>query len=762
MRIEISDRSEKTASKSGLFAVRRMSQSWLRGCILTWGLAALVLASGSRAAAEVAAPEPRPPRIALVLSGGGALGLAHVGAIQELERMGIRPDLVVGTSMGSIVGGLYASGLDGKALEQVVQAIDWAGVFDSTPAREDQTYRQKAQQADFPVRASLAVDGTGLILPAGVISDQRLLQELRKFSPVKGALKSFDSLPIPFRAVATDIETGYAVVVDRGELPIALRASMAVPGVFAPIALDGRLLVDGGMAANIPITIARENGADIVIVVATPSALQAKQKIASALDVLGQTITLLILSNERAQLATLTPQDVLVMIDPGELTAADFSRGKALISVGQAAALRQAAALANIPRKESRPASKALTETAVATIDYVRVQNNSALSDTVLARKLEPLIGSAADPKTINKALDRVFALGSFDRVDYALEQHEGRQGMIVRAEAAARKAGRIRLGLALASDSKNSEYAVSADYRTYALDQYGSELQLQATLGDRSAASAELFKLLEPGQNWFIAPRVDFVARPFKVFDGEGYELGAYDVRYGGASLAAGYQFGSTGEIRVGLDLGRGQAKARAGDVTPRSFRFDIGRLNAEAGIDTLDNPYFPKIGTKASMRWVRGVPSLGETAAFQSFSVAGLKAFSRKQDTILLGLSGGSNLSGVTPTDAKYRLGGLFNLSGYHSDELSGDAFSLAQLIYRRSIDRAPLSFLGAQMYFGASLEAGQVWARRKSVDLNDLTVSGSLYLGANTPIGPLFLGYGGSDQGRGTAYLFLGRPF
>lgn len=733
-----------------------------RALMLAACLLAVVTAAAGSAAAQSSEPAIRPPSVALVLSGGGALGMAHVGAIQELERMGIHPDLVVGTSMGAIVGGLYASGLDGQALERVVREIDWRGVFDSTPARRNQTYRQKAQQADFPVRASLALDGAGVVLPAGAISDQKLLQELRRFSPVKGALNSFDTLPIPFRAVATDIETGQPVVIDHGELPIALRASMAVPGVFAPIALDGRLLVDGGMSANIPISIARDSGADIVIVVATPSGLKGQQKMSSALDVLGQTVTLLILANERAQLATLTPRDVLVMIDPGALTTTDFSRGEALIAAGRRSLLARSDALAGIVGQRGRPARRAAANAPSGTIEYVRVENGSRLDDAVLARKLDPLVGAPAEPRVINAALDRVFALGGFERVDYALEQDGGRSGLLVRAEPAARGGGRIRLGLTLANDSSDSDYAVSFDYRTSALDRYGSELQLQATVGDRSAASAELFRLLEPGQNWFVAPRLELVVRPARVFDSGGFEVGAYDLTYGGASLAAGYQFGSLGEVRAGFEQGRGHAEAREGSVTPRSFQFDIGRAFAEAGVDTLDNPYFPRSGVRASMRWVRGVPSLGDTSAFETLSVGALTALTRDRDTVLLGLSGGSNLAGATPLDARFRLGGLFRLSGYHPDELSGDSFALAQVIYRRTVVQPALNLLGSQLYLGFSLEAGQVWARRTDVALDNPTVAGSVYVGADTPLGPMFLGYGHSERGRGTGYLFIGRPF
>jgi len=701
--------------------------------------------------------------VALVLSGGGALGLAHVGVIQELERLGIRPDMVVGTSMGAVVGGLYASGVDATTLERVVQDVDWTGVFNPGAARHDLTFRQKAQQADFPVRFSLGFKRGSLLLPAGLISDQTLLQELRRFTPVQGAVADFNDLPIPYRAVATNIETGAAVVLDHGEVPMAMRASMSVPAVFAPVEIEGRLLVDGGMAANIPISVAREMGADIIIVVATQSTLLPQEKIGSALDVLGQTVSLLILANERAQLATLTDRDVLITIDAGGLNAGEFTRGAELVEAGrrslstQIDALRAVAAVrAPVTHVQGPPPPRS-------TIDYVRVENSSHLDDAVLTRKLHGLVGTQADPLVVNAALDDVFALGPFERVDYEIEHRGGQTGLLVRAEDTAPEAGRIRLGLTVSNDfSTNSDYAVSLDYRTGALDGFGSELQLQATLGSRNAASAEYFKLLEPSQTWFVNGRAELENRPVDVYTSSGFKLAGYNLTYGLAALEAGAQFGSVGEVRVGLERGQGNASLNEGVAIPGDIDIDIGRMTASAGIDTLDNPFFPNRGVRLGVRYGQGFTELGDNSDYSTVAATALTALTRGRHTLIGGVSGGTSLDGATPVDALYRLGGLFSLSGYRQDELAGETFTSARLIYRYRLTNTATQLFGAKVYVGASLEAGGVWARREDYDLNHLRYGGSVYVGADTTLGPIYLAYGQSEGGRGSIYLFIGRPF
>ncbi|MGH6911667.1 MAG: patatin-like phospholipase family protein, partial [Phenylobacterium sp.] len=464
--------------------------------------------------------QPKRPKLALVLSGGGAMGIAHVGAIQYLEKLGIRPDLVVGTSMGSIVGGLYASGMNGAELEQAVKTMDWDLIFDTTPPRDGLTYREKQLQADFPVKASVGVVGTRLRRPDALVSDANLLLELRRLVKVRAAVPTFDDLPIPFRAVATNFETGEKVVIDRGELTSAMRASMSVPGVFAPYRLDGKLLVDGGMSDNVPIDVARDLGADVVIVVATQTPMARADKITGVSAVLGQTVTMLILANERQQLATVKPTDVLIRVDTAPLTAADFKKGAALIAVGRTAAEQQTAGLQRIAasRQFTPPVS---IERPPPRIDYVKVENDSRLADEILLRKVEPFVNKPLAPEAVAVALRDIYATGVFSRVDYRIEEKDGRTGLVVMAVQRPGDANRLRPGITIAATGKgDNEFDISAEYRLTQLDSYGSEARFVGTIGDRKLLSAEYFKLLESQRRWFLDLNLKLQERPIRVYD--------------------------------------------------------------------------------------------------------------------------------------------------------------------------------------------------------------------------------------------------
>ena len=511
---------------------------------IAWALAAcLVLLLGFTRPAWSQTPTTPPsrPKVALVLSGGGAMGIAHVGVIQELERLGIRPDLIVGTSMGSVVGGLYASGMNGAELQRAVEQMNWDAIFDPSPPRDGLSYRQKQQQADFPVRASVGVAKRGLVPPSGLISDANLLLELRRLLRERAAVPTFDDLAIPFRAVATDIETGHRVVLDRGELAGAMRASMSVPGVFAPYRMNGKLLVDGGMVDNVAIDVARDLGADVVIAVATQTPMVTGDKITSVGAVLGQTMTMLILANERVQLASLKPTDVLIPVEVGELTPADFKKGPAWIQKGHESALKQEAELRRIAA--GAPATQvAAGPPPPPVIDYVKVENDSKLADKTLLRDIEPFVGKPLDADAVVRALQGIYAIGVFSRVDFRIEKDQGRTGLVVQAEQKQGDATRLRLGLTIAGTGEGrSEFDVSADLRLFQLDRNGSEARFVGVLGDRKILSGEYFKVLDSRRCWFVAPMLELQSRPVSTYDNDGFRLGEYRVQYALATLAAG-----------------------------------------------------------------------------------------------------------------------------------------------------------------------------------------------------------------------------
>ncbi|MBK8198478.1 MAG: patatin-like phospholipase family protein [Acidobacteria bacterium] len=740
-----------------LFPVRR-SALLLLG-LVTLGLMPAALAQ------EALLPEeaPRPPKIALVLSGGGALGIAHVGAIQELERLGIRPDMIVGTSMGAVIGGLYASGMDGAELEAAVKDVNWAGVFTPQTDRDKLTFRQKQQQADFPGTASLGVSAAGILLPTGAVPDQALMKELRRLTPARTSLENFDSLEIPFRAVATDIATGEAVVLGSGELPMAMRASISLPGVFPAVRHEGKLLVDGGLAANVPIKVARDMGADIVIAVWTPSELIPEEKIGSVVDVLAQTVSLLILTNERAEIASLTDKDLLVQINTAGFNPTAFTRSGELIEAGRTAMQAETGRLETLAA--SRPAiayaDKGASDRPV--IGFLRIENSSRLDQSLLEGKVMDLVGKPADTAEIDEALDRIYALGPFERVDYAFEEKDGQTGLVVRAEDVVPDAGRVRFGLIVENDfNTESDAAISLDFRSPALDSYGSEIQARATLGDFNEIAAEYFRLLDSRQNWFASVRGEVQNRPVNVYSSRGFKEAGYDLTYGLAGVDTGYQFGNVGELRLGVEVGAGRAKLNEGFAPLAEIDIEIGRLIASGAYDTLDDPFFPREGFRAGARYVQGLEAIGDSADFQTVSASALTARSFGPNTLIASLAAGQRIDGDAPLDALYRVGGLFSLSGYRKEELAGENYFASQLIYRRRLMGDSEQLFGVPLYIGGSAELGDVWQQDRDFETGELRFGGSVFLAASTAFGPIYLAFGRSEGGRQSAYLLIGRTF
>jgi len=745
-----------------------------RHSLVVWLVALWCIASGSAALAQASAantvieagtvksivadaPLPPNPKVALVLSGGGALGLAHIGVIKELERLGIHPDFVVGTSMGAVVGGLYASGLTGAEIEAEAMQVDWDRVFNPAPERDGLTYRQKRNDADFPVKASVGLKDWVIKLPEGAVADQNLNLTLRTLVKTKAAVPTFDQLPIPFRAVATDIENGKPFVLDRGNLATAMRASMSVPGVFPPAMVNGRMLVDGGLANNIPVDVARELGADVVIVVALQAPLLRKDQIGSILDVLGQTASLLILSNERAQLATLKTHDVLIRVDISDFTAVDFKKGEGLIASGVEAALAQTEKLKPLAGGGTRRSRITPPK-----IDYIRVVSTTVLANEMLVDRLNYPVGKELDNAALTKGLDAIYALGAFDRVDYEIENRNGQNGLVVRAQEKKAGPAAVRVGLTVANDfDGRDEYAVSFDYRISPLDRFGSEARIEGVFGGQMRLAGSYFKLLDVKQGWFVEPKMAFEARTVPIYRLDGYKEGEVRVASGIASLSGGYQFGGIGEIRLGFDRGVGDAKATEGVVPFKRTDLSIGQAFISAGVDTFDNPFFPTRGVFATLRANAGQRTLGADANFTTVEGGTSYAFKLGPGITTLQANAGKATSGTLPPESLFRLGGFTSLSGYQRDELSGEAYATLRGSYRYRLNNTA-GLVNVPLYIGATLEAGNAWARADEFDWGDMRAGGSLFLAADTMFGPTFLGYGWSESNRQSAYLFIGRPF
>tara|TARA_R110000868_G_scaffold298100_1_gene558358 strand:- start:11480 stop:13786 length:2307 start_codon:yes stop_codon:yes gene_type:complete len=705
-------------------------------------------------------PAPAPcshPRIALVLSGGGALGLAHVGAIHTLERAGVQPDMIIGTSMGAVVGGLYASGYSADELENVVMDLNWPLIFSGQSPGRSLSYRRRREEESFPAELGFSLDRNGLRLPRGVINDQNLNLALRNLVLVPGGI-SFDDLPVPFRAIATDIETGDPVSLRQGDLATAMRASMAVPGALSPQEIDGRLLVDGGLSKNIPVDVAQAMGADIIIVVAVQGRLMRSDELRTGVELLAQSMTLLVRSNETAQLDLLGPQDLVIRVDQGDLTSADFNRGEDLIAAGAAAADEVFERLQALATHHTH-----LLPPPLPVISELVMENTSRLDDAVLEARISQPLGSPLNVEALANDLAEIYGLGAFDSVAYTLRRVDTGTALVVNALAKPDDVAYLRAGLTLENDfTGSSDYRVSLEYRSPPIDRFGSELRLNAVLGDQFGASAELFKLFATDQHVFVAPAVGVTVRTVPRYLDDGFQIASYRARFADARIEAGWQFDNAAEIRVGYRRGTGEARLRQGLASRDVIPIDIGELTASAGLDTLDSAFFPTSGVRIAGIWTLGRDSLGASTDFETLGGDATAAWSRGDDTLILQLEGASRISGELALESLYRIGGLFSLSGYRDGELTGESYALGSLIYRRRLNSIDASAFGIPIYAGASLEAGNIWSDSHYASLSDFTLAGSVFLSADSVMGPIYLSYGLADTSRQSVYFFVGRPF
>jgi NTE family protein len=744
-------------------------------------LAAAVAVAGSPAAAQplppaaAAASAPR-PRIGLVLSGGGARGLAHVGVLKVLESAGVPVDAIAGTSMGAIVGGLYASGMTAAQLEAEFLKVDWDRLFARRVDRQELSQRRKEE--DFEVAPAIEIgmrDGE-LRLPLGALSGRGLETLLRRYTLPVRDVRNFDKLPIPFRAVATDMETGAAVLLAEGDLALALRSSMSVPGVFAPTEVNGRILGDGGLVDNLPIGVVRAMGADVVIAVNIGTPLAGREALSSVGGLTGQMITILTEQNVQRSLATLRDGDVLITPDLGELSAADFARARELFAAGvagaQPAAMRLAALSLDRDGHEQWRAALPTFPAPQARIGFIRFEGTEVTNPERFVAQLESKPGQPFDAGRAERDARRLAASGDYMRSDYSLVSTPDGDGLVFDLEDKPWGPNYFRIGLDLFTDFRgDSRFNIKISHNRHWLDANGSEWRNLAQIGEVPRLYTEWYHPLNwttgISNDWFFSAYADVQRRDITDYDDDsGTELGRYDRKTGRIGLDLGQPWGAFGELRAGLLLW-GQ-RSRADFLVPTSTA--EGDLVAEreyglrvrAVIDQLDYASFPQRGYRivaeavAGYRHDLGVPQRDRADRLEA-SVNLVRSVGRHTINAYALVQG--NDAPQRDRLGRYTLGGFHQLSGYHVDQLDGNALVFGRLIYYQRRLEVPLLTRG--LFFGGSLEAGNAWPGPRDVSLSDLRGGGSLFLGADTGLGPLYLGLTYASRGEPGIVLFIGRP-
>ena len=729
--------------------------------------------SVSAAAAQPAVAAPHRLRIGLVLSGGGARGIAHVGVLKVLEKLRVPIDAIAGTSMGAVIGGLYASGLTPDQIERMLRSMNWQGAFSDRPPREDLTLRRKQEDENFLVKFPIGIKDGRPVLPKGLIQGQSLTEMLRRLTLPVARITNFDDLPTPFRAVATDLETGQEVVMGSGDLTSAMRASLSAPGVFAPVERGGRLLVDGGVSDNVPVDVARAMGVDVLIVVDVGFPLLPRSKLTSVTAISNQMLAILIHRKSAKELAQLGPHDILIRPDLGDTSSFDFGNVNRLLGAGEAAAWQMRSRLAALSVSPAQYAAYQARREALRRppprIDFVKVQTGPSVYSQPIEKLFKDMVGKRLNPDAIGRRITTLYGEGGLDTLDYRVVRQHHRYGLLVDARGESIGPNYMRFGLSLRDDfAGDSTYDAAARYVMSEITRSGGEWVTDGEIGQTSLLSTEVFLPLSQFSGWFVMPHTAVAARNLPFFIGQS-ERAQYRVHTFDYGLDAGKQFGNWGEIRVGVYREEGHSRLSIGDPSdpklpfPPFQNFGSRTYFVRFSYDTLDDINFPHSGERAMLQWSAARNVVGGEPSYNQVTFDFLAAHTwRERDTLALSLSGGSTLNRATDLRMEFPLGGFLDLSGLKQYSLYGPHFGIGRLIFYRKVGRGGPGYFDVPIYLGMSLEAGNVWQNMSDAKLSRLHKDASVFLGLDTFLGPIYLGSGFDDRGDQAFYLFLGRTF
>ena len=558
-------------------------------------------------------------------------------------------------------------------------------------------------------------------------------------------------------------------MLEGGDLTSAMRASMSAPGVFAPVEIDGRLLVDGGLVENLPVDVAKAMGVDIVIAVDVGFQPVGRRELTSALAVSNQAITIMMRRETARQRGLLTANDVLIEPDLGSLQSTDFAAADRTIGLGLVATRANADWLAPLALDETQwqqyLVARSETEKSQAVVHFVRTDQRSERYSERIQAELGPVIGQPLDPEKMDERLSHFYGSDNFEALDYRLV----RDGVLTGIEVSARRKSWgpnfLRFGLELQDDFEGgNSFSAGVRAQVTEVNRYGAEWQTDLQVGANPRFETEFYQPIGYTSDWFVVPSLLVDRQNFDIFE-DGDRLATYRVRNREVEFDVGREFGSWGELRVGVVRGEGNRHLLVGDPDdpdlPPPTQFDRGEMLARFSVDLLDDVYFPRHGELFTLQWNGPRERLGAEANADRVSFDWTHARSRGRNTLILSAAGGAHVSG--PTDQVqdfYTLGGLFNLSGLSPDEISGPHFGIARAIYYRRIGSGQDGLFDVPMYLGVSLELGNVWEERSDISASSALFNGAAYLGFDTFLGPVYVAAGFGEGGDKSLYLLLGR--
>ncbi len=716
---------------------------------------------------QSAAPKKR-PTVGLVLSGGGARGFAHIGVLKVLEANHIPVDYIGGASIGGLIGAMYAMGKTPAEMEELVGTLDWGKLFQPTSSFDNLSFRRKEDRRNIPAPVTLKGRVNDLKLPNALNSGHEVGLLFDRLTLPYATVTDFDNLPIPFRAVGTNMVNGQSVTLGKGPLSRALRATMSIPGVFAPIEVDGKVLSDGGLVNNIPTDVVKAMGADILIVVNIETPLGGRDSLESLPSLLTQSINIATLENSRK---SLRQADFIITPDLGNYAVSDFSDGQKIIELGSQGAEQKVALLKtlSLPDAEweqhisARRSRRAPETPPVPT--YVAVEGSDPDSMRTIKEKLgdkysgQPLDKAKQDE--LAKDLSNLTGTGRFESIDYGLVNDNGKTGLLINSNKLSerpQKATRLDLGLDVNSvESDNVNFNFLARLTFFDVGKYGAEWRNDIRLGSSTLFASEYYRPLGD-TDFFVAPRASYERRRINLFD-DGIRLGEYVGQTAQIGVDLGFNFNSRSELRAGYTIGYQKVSRRIGDPLLPEIKGRFNTAGLRWAYDSLNKAQVPTRGVLLRNTLNYFFESPGADGRFTQAETR-LSAFHPAGErNILFAFGGGGTTFGDTAAaPQQFTLGGPFRIGGYGFEELRASNYAQGGFGILHNPKFLP-SFLGGKTYLGVWYEGGSAFERARLANYRQSFSGGAII---ETPVGPVFLGGSVNENGRGRLYFSFGRVF
>jgi len=737
----------------------RIRRSFAAGSVLLFTLAC----TPTFLSAQIETPSPQPdaqsaprPRIGVALSGGGALGLAHIGVLEWMEQNHIPIDRIAGTSMGSIIGAIYATGMSAAEMHAYAVKIDWNQVLRAEPRYNELSYRRKQDRRSYQLAAELGLKH-GIAGPNGLNPGQGVELFLDRIALPYSTISSFDDLPTPFRCVATDMASGEEVVFKDGSLAQSLRASMAIPGVFTPVQMNGRVLADGGLVDNLPTGIAREMGADVVIGVDLGAPPVAAQELQSLTGVLTRAVSIMIAANERRSMPL---ANSLILLDPGKFSISDYSKVEQLIKLGYDGANAKADELKRYAVSDAewgqylaeRGARKLPRPTREDAIEVTGTTQKPVIS------RLENTLGGPLDLDRVDRILNVVTGEGQFDRLGYEGFVRKGVPGL--RVVAHEKSYAPPFLDLAVNVDGSGvAAFNFSAGARvTFTnVEHHGGEWRNDLILGSSDLAATEFYQPLA-NTRFFVAPYAFISKMARNAFTGQ-TRVAVFGEEHAGGGFDLGYSFGRRDELRFGYQIFSGRLTPLIGSTGLPTLSGSNGEFRTRYVWDNQDNPAIPRIGTRLIATASRVLQSPGLHHPLDQLEVQTSTFIPTGPKTSLFfSADAGTTFHGTATPFQVFALGGPFRLGAYLPYEFVGNDYAYAALGFRREFYTLP-QLAGRKVYWGGWYEAGSAFMNSDS-----LVVRGSANAGviADTILGPVAIFGSISPTGQSRVNFSVGRLF